>query len=146
MGGEYPGRGLINVREVVDWLKPRISATHRRGHDLLTFLPESQATKNDTTRYPRTMVSFAIVARYWRRALGAARCARAYLWPLSCSMKIISTIGYVEGLTMTAVDGESMRRYQIHDSHSRSVAPSLSSIAKPICLILNLIQQLPRGS
>jgi len=42
---------------------------------------ESQTMKNDTTRYPRTIVSFAIVARYWRRALGAARSSRAYLWP-----------------------------------------------------------------
>jgi hypothetical protein len=51
--------------------------------------------KDDTTRYPRTMVVFAIVML----GTGVERYALPVLLSLSvaflCSMKIISTIGYV---------------------------------------------------
>jgi hypothetical protein len=75
------------------------------------YEPErSHATKDDTTRYPRTMVVFAIVML----GTGVERYALPVLLSLSvaflCSMKIISTIGYVVGLTMAAVVGECMRR------------------------------------
>jgi len=70
----------------------------------------SHAMKDDTTRYPRTMVVFAIVML----GTGVERYALPVLLSLSvasfCSMKIISTIGYVVGLTMAAVVGDCMRR------------------------------------
>jgi len=70
--------------------------------------------KDDTTRYPRTMVVFAIVML----GTGVERYALPVLLSLSvasqCSMKIISTIGYVVvGLTMAAVVGEYEVRYQL---------------------------------
>lgn len=63
-----------------------------------------------TIRYPKTIVSFAIVMLgTWRRSYE--------LWPICVcgSMKIISTIGYVEVvvvavLTIAVVGGECMRR------------------------------------
>jgi hypothetical protein len=73
--------------------------------------------KDDTTRYPRTMVVFAIVML----GTGVERYALPVLLSLSvasqCSMKIISTIGYVVvGLTMAAVVGEYEVRYQLPSS------------------------------
>lgn len=68
--------------------------------------------KNDTSRYPRTIVSFAIVML----GTGVERYELlGLLWPIcgpfSCSMKIISTIGYVVvGLSIAADDVECKRR------------------------------------
>ena len=68
--------------------------------------------KYDSTAKPGTLVSFAIVmlgTAVERYALPDLLSLRASVTPLCCSMKIISTIGYVVvGLTIAVVDGDCM--------------------------------------
>jgi len=86
--------------------------------------------KDDTTRYPRTMVVFAIVMLVL--ASCAMRCLLAKpICRSLCSMKIISTIGYVVvGLTMAAVVGECMRRNSSFLSLFKIASSSANSFVK----------------